>query len=81
MKSVLLKGTCQEGLYPLPTLTFKKLAIGVNKLACGIMKPSIERWHSCLGHSATSIVQRVIREFNLPCLVQEEKDFVCDACQ
>jgi hypothetical protein len=45
------------------------------------MKPSIETWHGCLGHLATSIVQRVLRESNLPCLVQEEKDCVCDACQ
>jgi hypothetical protein len=66
-RNMLVKGLCQGGLYPLPTSFFKKLAFGVNKLACGVVKPSIDRWHSHLGHPAIPIVQRVIRNFN--CLV------------
>jgi hypothetical protein len=50
-------------------------------MAGGAIKPSIDRWHSRLGHPAMPIVQRVIREFDLPCLVKEEYDSVCNACQ
>jgi hypothetical protein len=50
-------------------------------MAGGAIKPSIDRWHSHLGHPAIPIVQRVIRKFDLPCLVQEEKDSVYNACQ
>jgi hypothetical protein len=46
----------------------------------GAIKSSIDRWYSRLGHPAIPIVQRVIRKFDLPCLVQEEKDLVCNAC-
>jgi hypothetical protein len=80
-RSLLVKGPCQGGLYPLPSSSFKKLAFGVNKLACGVIKPSIDRWHSRLGQPATSIVQRVIKEFNLPCLVSKQTDSVCNACK
>jgi hypothetical protein len=56
-RSILLRGPCRGGIYPLPTSFFKKSAFGVNKLACGAIKPSIERWHSRLGHPAVPIVQ------------------------
>jgi hypothetical protein len=47
----------------------------------GAIKLSIDRWHSCLGHPTIPIVQRIIRKFDLLCLVQEEKDLVCNTCQ
>jgi hypothetical protein len=50
-------------------------------MAGGAIKPSIDRWHNRLRHPAMPIVQRVIREFDLPCLVKEEYDSVCNACQ
>jgi hypothetical protein len=50
-------------------------------MVCGVIKPSLYRWHNHLGHPSVPIVQRVIREFNLPCLAQEVKDLVCNACQ
>jgi hypothetical protein len=50
-RNTLLKGPCREGFYPLPAATFKKLVFGVNKMAGGAIKPSIDRWHSCLGLS------------------------------
>jgi hypothetical protein len=76
LRNVLLKGPCQGGLYPLPSSSFKKFGFGVNKLACGIVNPFVDRWHSHLGHLSIPIVQRVIRTFNLPCLAQEIKDYV-----
>jgi hypothetical protein len=48
---------------------------------CGVIKPSFERWHNRLGHPFFSIVQRVIKDFDLPYLAQKIKDYVCDACQ
>jgi hypothetical protein len=70
LRNTLLKGPCQGGLYPLPASSLEKQAFGVNKVACGVIKPSVERWHRRLGHLALSIVQRVIRDFLLPCLPQ-----------
>jgi hypothetical protein len=80
-RNILLKGPHREGFYPLPATTLKKLVFGVNKMAGGAIKLSIDMWHSRLGHPTITIVQRVIRNFDLPCLVQEEKDSVCSACQ
>uniref|UniRef100_A0A0A9H3Y0 GAG-pre-integrase domain-containing protein n=1 Tax=Arundo donax TaxID=35708 RepID=A0A0A9H3Y0_ARUDO len=48
-KSTLVRGTCQRGLYPLPSALHIKQAFGVNK-------PSFDRWHSRLGHLATPII-------------------------
>jgi hypothetical protein len=81
LRSVLLKGPCLGGLYPFPSSSLTKFSLGVNKIACGVIKPSLDRWHSRLGHPSIPLVQRVIRAFDLPCLDQEIKDFVCDACQ
>jgi hypothetical protein len=47
-RSLLLKGQCKNGLYPLPT-SFTRQVFGVNK-------PSLQLWHSCLGHPAPLIV-------------------------
>jgi hypothetical protein len=80
-RSILLKGPCRGGLYPLPASSLKKLAFEVNKVACGSIKPSIERWHNCLGHPAIPIVQRVIKNFDLPCLAEKKLESMCDANQ
>jgi hypothetical protein len=78
--NILLKGPCRGGLYPLPS-SFAKIAFEANKVGCEVVKPSLDRWHSRLGHASIPIVQRVIRDSNLPCLAQEIKDSVCNACQ
>jgi hypothetical protein len=80
-RNILLKGPCRGGLYHLPPSSFGKLACGVNKFACGAMKPSIGRWHSRLGHPAIPIVKRVIRDFALSCLAQHDSNSLGDACQ
>jgi hypothetical protein len=80
-RNVLLKGMCKEGLYPISSSSLKKFAFGVDKLACGVIKPSFDRWHSRLGHPSIPIVRRIIQDFNLPCLAFEINDSVCGACQ
>ena len=73
-KSTILKGACYKGMYPLPPASSEKQAFGVNK-------PSLDRWHNRLGHPAAPIVQRVIRDFNLPFVQELNKHSVCDSCQ
>jgi hypothetical protein len=73
----LLKGRSHNGLYPLPLKSLKKSS----KLAFGVYKPSLERWHSHLGHASIPIVKRIISSFNLPCASEPNKYYVCDAYQ
>ena len=39
------------------------------------------RWHSRLGHPSFPIVERVVRDNNLPCLSDTSIESVCDSCQ
>jgi len=73
-KSTILKGPCRGGLYSLPSDSTLKQAFGVTR-------PSFERWHSRLGHPSSSIVSKVVSNYNLPCLDVSNKESVCDACQ
>jgi histone deacetylase 1/2 len=73
-KNILLRGPCRRGLYPLTSTPSVKQAFGVNK-------PSLDRWHSRLGHPAMPIVERVIKNFNLPFSHESIKHSICDACQ
>jgi hypothetical protein len=73
MRRPLLRGMCCNGLYLLPLKSLK--------LAFGVFKPSLERWHSRLGHPSIPIIERVISSFNLPYSTFSNKDSVCDACQ
>jgi hypothetical protein len=73
-KATLLEGPCRKGLYPLPPMTGAKQAFGVNKV-------SFDRWHSRLGHTSISIVEKVLRTYKLPYVVDSNKDSLCDACQ
>jgi hypothetical protein len=74
-RSTLLKGSCQKGMYPLPsTPASSKQALGVNKVP-------LERWHHRLGHPSFRIVERVLRDHKLPCSFDSNKDVVCDVCQ
>jgi len=51
------------------------------KQAYSAAKVSFDRWHHRLGHPATPIVEKVIRQFNLPVSLDSNKHSVCDACQ
>ena len=59
-RNTILKGRCHKGLYPLPSTQSIKQAYGV-------IKPSLARWHSRLGHPAYPIVTKVVSSNNLPC--------------
>jgi hypothetical protein len=48
-RNILLKGPCQEGLYPLPAIALKKLAFGVNKMVSGAIKRLIDSGIVALG--------------------------------
>jgi hypothetical protein len=73
MRKPLLRGPCHNGLYPLPLKSLK--------LDFGAFKPSLERWHSHLGHPSFPIIERVVSSFGLPCSSKSNKDSMCDACQ
>jgi hypothetical protein len=89
-RRVLLDGPCEDGLYPLPTSSSSSSIKQVH----GVFKPSHHRWHSHLGHPASSIVSRVISKNKLPCsrvsrvisknklpCSSESTESVCEACQ
>jgi histone deacetylase 1/2 len=73
-RRTLYQGRCVGGLYPLiPNFQIS------NKQAFGATKISSSRWHSRLGHPAFSIVERVLRNNELPFVGEHES--VCDSCQ
>jgi hypothetical protein len=46
------------------------------------IKTSSIGWHLRLGHLSSDIVAKVIKNFDLPLLVNDlSKEFVCDSCQ
>jgi histone deacetylase 1/2 len=62
-------------MFPLPsTPASSKQAYGVNKVP-------LERWHHRLGHPSFRIVEKVLRDYKLPCSFDSNEDVVCDACQ
>jgi hypothetical protein len=75
-----LRGRAKRSLSYFFIIT-QEVSFGVDKLACGVIKLSFDRWHSRLGHPSIPIVLRVIRDFNLPCLALEINDSVCGARQ
>jgi hypothetical protein len=73
-RSILLRGKCHDGLYPISA----SLPI---KSSFGVYKPSLDRWHDRLGHSALQIVQRILRYCNLPFQQEPNNDSICAPCQ
>jgi transposase InsO family protein len=77
-RRILLDGPCVRGLYPLRETS----SSSSNKQVFGVTTPSHHRWHSRLGHPASSIVQQVISKYKLPCSSSSEnKESICEACQ
>jgi histone deacetylase 1/2 len=77
-KQILHQGRCERGLYPLASHPSGPSSA---KQVYGVNKPSSSRWHSRLGHPAYPIVQRVLRDNNLPCVSASSLESVCDSCQ
>jgi hypothetical protein len=72
-RSILLRGKCHDGLYPLSMSNTTKFCFEVNK-------SSLIKWHGRLGHPSFQIVERVHREFSLT-FQESNRDFVCGPCQ
>jgi hypothetical protein len=51
------------------------------KFSFRVNKPPITRWHDRLGHLAFPIVQRVLKECNMPFQQESNKDHFCGPCQ
>jgi hypothetical protein len=74
-RSTLLRGRCHDGSYPIP------VPHQPTKFSFGVNKPSLVRWHHHLCHPAFQIVERVLRDFNLPFGQESNKDSICGPCQ
>jgi hypothetical protein len=72
-KTVLLKGRCIGGLYPLPLNEIKQ--------ACSAARCPISIWHSRLGHASNRAVEQIIRMHNLVSLQKSMNNSICDACK
>jgi histone deacetylase 1/2 len=46
-----------------------------------VTKPTVERWHSRLGHPSSLVVQQVLNIFCLPYSKSSSIETVCDSCQ
>jgi histone deacetylase 1/2 len=77
-KKILHQGRCEGGLYPLVSSSSRGRP---HKQVFGVNKPSTSRWHSRLGHPSFSIIDRVLRNNNLPSTREGNIDSVCDSCQ
>jgi hypothetical protein len=72
-KTILLRGQCIKGLYPLPMVAIREV--------CSARRSSINTWHSRLGHPSFKIVEHVISKNNLLCSQGSDTESVCNACQ
>jgi hypothetical protein len=73
-RHTLLRGLCSQGLYPLiPSPSIKCYAYRVSR-------PSISRWHDCLGHPSCTTIRCIVRSNKLPCLEESNNESVCNAC-
>jgi hypothetical protein len=66
-RNTILEGRCERGLYPIKSMKRSR-----RKVVAGIIKPSVELWHSRLGHPSFSIVDYVLKN-NVSCPLLREK--------
>lgn len=76
MRSTLLRGTCECGLYPIPLVD----AV-FSKEALLSFKASQEQWHDRFGHPSSSTVHQIIQSSSISCLSNKSLQTVCNACQ
>jgi hypothetical protein len=72
-RTVLVKGRCIGGLYPIPVAAIREV--------CSARRFSINTWHSHFDHPSFKIVEQVISNNNLLCSSDSIKESVCNACQ
>ncbi|WVZ75222.1 hypothetical protein U9M48_023301, partial [Paspalum notatum var. saurae] len=70
-KNLLLRGSCCDGLYPLPQSPPQ---------VHHTVKPTTSRWHHRLGHPSPAIVDRLLRDNDLS-FSRTPSNLVYDACQ
>jgi hypothetical protein len=71
-RKILLRGRNHHGLYPIPSpSTIKQIP--------DVFSPSLEQWHSRLGHPSYFVVTQVLNKFSLPVLDTSNKHSVCNA--
>ena len=75
-RRTILQNKSRWGLFP---VTGRQSAPQRQVLAA--IKPSTSRWHKRLGHPALPVVQKILRDFNLPVSNKKDHLLVCDACQ
>jgi hypothetical protein len=68
-REVLIRGWCQDGIY---MLNLASMHIALQN--CRVSK---KQWHGRLGHASPQIIQKLVSQFNLPCLAKSNKS-VCD---
>jgi hypothetical protein len=71
-RKVLLEGPCKDGLYPIPT-SWRKVFVA--------LMPTLQHWHSRLGHPSFHVVDKLVKSNNLPCSSESSGQSICDACQ
>jgi hypothetical protein len=79
-KTLLLRGRCRNGLYPLPLVSWVSNQ-PLNKRVLAAVKPILARWHHRLGHASLPIVQCVVNKNGLSFFKEVIDVSVCDACQ
>jgi hypothetical protein len=71
-KEILIQGWCQDGIYMLNLASLHTTLQST--------RVSKSQWHCHLGHVSPQIIQKLVSQFDLPCLAGSNKN-VCDACQ
>ena len=77
MGATLLKGACEDGVYPLPetmTMASKPAIAYVHE------RTTTDGWHKRLGHPSSKIAQHPIRTFSLPVRKKKENSSLCVSC-
>jgi histone deacetylase 1/2 len=77
-RKILLKGRCEGGLYPIVSSSSSS---STPKEVYVVTKPTVARWHSCLGHPSSLVVQQVLNKFYLPYSKPSNIETICDSCQ
>jgi hypothetical protein len=68
-RRILLSGRSHRGLYPIPDPSAIKQLLAV-------FRPSLEQWHSRLGHPSYPVVAQVVSHFKLPILDVSNKQLM-----
>jgi hypothetical protein len=77
MGATLLKGACEDGVYPLletMTMASKPAIAYVHE------RTTTDGWHKQLGHPSSKIAQHLIRTFSLPVIKTKENSSLCVSC-